>query len=147
MSPPAEPSATATVSLRSIRRAAIFSASGSRLSMGLFRSEFDPPKSAGWRRRHSLERQLLQAGGGLRDVDVAFGIGRDVVPRPKLARDRDLADDVECLAVDHDNGLATTDIKELLLGVGRQREVARERRGGADQLLYEFAVARKHLDA
>ena len=70
-----------------------------------------------------------------------------MVARSDLARDLDFAHDVERLAVDHDDGLAAADIEELLLRIGRQGEIARERRRGVDQLLDELAVAREHLHA
>ena len=70
-----------------------------------------------------------------------------MVAGAELARHLDLADDLERLAVDDGDGLAAADIEELLLRIGRQREVARERRVGADQLLHELAVAGEHLHA
>jgi hypothetical protein len=44
-----------------------------------------PPLTLLGRRRHALEVELLQAGAGLRDVDVALRIRRDVVAGAELA--------------------------------------------------------------
>src|ERR1043166_1644574 len=99
-------------------------------------------RSLGWMssaasgRRHAFELELLQARGGLRDVDVALGIGRAVRAPPELAWHLDPAHYFERLAVNDQNALAGADVEELLRCVGRERKVARERRRGPDELLH-----------
>src|SRR5215470_10903604 len=98
-------------------------------------------------RRHALEPELLHPGGGLRDVDVALGVGRDVMARPEDARGRNRTHDLERLAVDHRDVFLGADVEELLLRIGRQRQIACKACLGSDQLLYELAILREHLDA
>src|SRR5262245_32750110 len=104
-------------------------------------------RSLSARGRHALEGELLHPVGGRRYVDVALGVGRDLVTATHHARDIDRAREREGLAVDHCDGLAIADIEELLLGIRRQREVARKQRVGLDQLLDELAVVAEHLYA
>src|SRR5262249_27461926 len=98
-------------------------------------------------RRHPFEHQLLHSGGGLREIDIAFGIGRDVMTRSKNPGRPDRAHDIESLAIDDGDTFVGADVKELLLRVGRQRQIPCKWRLGPDQLLYELAVVGKHLDA
>src|SRR6202040_3507399 len=57
------------------------------------------------------------------------------------------SDLIERLAIDDRNGLAAADIEELLRRIGGERQVARKRGLGSDQLLHELAVAGEHLHA
>ena len=70
-------------------------------------------------RRHPFEHQLLHSCGGLRDVDIAFGIGRDMMAGSQNAGRLDRADDFERLAIDDGNAFAVADVEELLLRVRR----------------------------
>src|SRR5437763_17179572 len=62
-------------------------------------------------RRHAFERQLLHSGGGLREIDIAFGIGRDVVARSQNAGRLDRAHHIERLAIDDANAFVTAHIQ------------------------------------
>ena len=50
-------------------------------------------------------------------------------------------------AIDDDDVHAVADVQELLHGIVRQRQVARELRVGLDQLFHERAVRRERLNA
>ena len=50
-------------------------------------------------RRHPFEYQLLHSGGGLREIDIAFGVSRDVMARSQNAGRLDRAHDIERLAI------------------------------------------------
>src|SRR5438067_2521704 len=55
--------------------------------------------------QHPFEYQLLQSGGGLREIDIAFGVGRDVMARSQNTGRLDRADHIEALAIDDGNSL------------------------------------------
>src|SRR6266705_3256525 len=74
------------------------------------------------RGRHAFIRELLHPVAGLGDVDIALGVGRNVVARADDAGGLDFAHDAERLAVDDRNALVVPDIEELLFGVLRQGE-------------------------
>src|SRR6185503_21038858 len=97
--------------------------------------------------RHAFETELLHAIAGAGHVKVAFLIGGDLVPASQHTRALNAADDLERLAIDDRDFLSIADVEELLLRVRRQRQVARKRRIGLDQLLYELAVVGEHLHA
>src|SRR4029077_12537786 len=63
------------------------------------------------------------------------------------ARRLDRAHDIERLAINDGNAFVGAHIQELLSGVGGQRQIARKRRAGSDQLLHELAVVGEHLNA
>src|SRR5215510_13149666 len=53
--------------------------------------------------RHSLEHELLHASTGQRDVEIALGIGGDVMPAADQSVAADEVDNFERLAIhDHD---------------------------------------------
>src|SRR5262249_57877452 len=70
-----------------------------------------------------------------------------VMTRSKNPGRPDRAHDIESLAIDDGDTFVCADVKELLLRVGRQRQIPCKWRLGPDQLLYELAVVGKHLDA
>src|SRR6476619_4010603 len=82
-------------------------------------------------RLHPFEYQLLHSGGGLREIDIAFGVSRDVMPRSENAGRLDRAHDLERLAINDGNAFVGTHIQELLSSVGGQRQIACKRRVGA----------------
>src|SRR4051812_15637681 len=59
----------------------------------------------------------------------------------------DAADNLHRLPIDDDDVVAVADIEELLIGISREREVARELRVGLDDLFQELAVGGERLDA
>jgi hypothetical protein len=75
-------------------------------------------------RQHPFEYQLLDSGGGLREINIAFGVSRDVMARSQNAWRLDRAHDIERLAINDGNafvGLArsTTSRDDCLLCCGR----------------------------
>ena len=54
-------------------------------------------------RRHPFEHQLLHSGGSLREIDIAFGVSRDVMARSQNAGRLDRAHDIERLAINDGN--------------------------------------------
>jgi hypothetical protein len=97
--------------------------------------------------RHPFECQFLQSGGGLLDVEISFRIDCNLMAPSDNARRLDVAYNLQRLAINNVNAIATADIQKLLGWVRRQRQVAGKRLAGSDQLLEEFAVFGKHLDA
>jgi hypothetical protein len=61
-------------------------------------------------RRQPFKCQFLQAGGSLRDVEISFRIGRNLVTRSDNARRLDVAHNLQRLAIENVNALATADI-------------------------------------
>src|SRR5438874_13443909 len=99
----------------------------------------------GRRRRHALERQLLQSHRRPGDVDISLRICRDVVAAADLSRQLDAADYLHRLPIDDDDVVAVADVEKLLVGIRREREVAREGRIGLHDLLEELPVSRERL--
>src|SRR5437867_10664373 len=99
------------------------------------------------RRRHSLERQLLQSRCRLHDVEIALGIDINVMTRSEDACRLGTADNLQRLAIENENLVASTNIEELLIGIRRQCEIAGKGYVSPDDLLYELALFRKHLNA
>jgi len=98
-------------------------------------------------RRHPFEYQLLHSSGGLREIDIAFGVSRDVMARSQNAERLDRAHDIERLAINDGNAFVGAYIQELLSSVGGQRQIACKSRTGSDQLLHEPAIVSEHLNA
>src|ERR1035438_628311 len=69
--------------------------------------------------RHPFECQFLQSGGGLRDVEISFRIGRDLMARSDNARRLNVAHNLQRLAINNVNAIATADIQKLLGWVWR----------------------------
>ncbi len=67
----------------------------------------------------------------MREIDIAFGVSRDVMPRSQNAGRLDRAHDIERLAINDGNAFVGTHIQELLSSVGGQRQIACKRRVGA----------------
>src|SRR5258708_39225742 len=67
--------------------------------------------------------------------------------RPDYGWGFDIASNRQCVAIDDKNVIAAADVEELLVGIRRQSQIARKRFAGSDQLLQEFAVFGKHLNA
>src|SRR5260370_35232988 len=67
--------------------------------------------------------------------------------RPDYACGLDIAHNLQCLAIEDKNVIAAADVEELLVGIRRQSQIERKRFAGSDQLLQEFAVFGKHLNA
>src|SRR5262249_1846463 len=84
--------------------------------------------------RHSFKSQLLKSGSCLCDIQITFGVSRDLMARADHARRLDVADDLERLAIKDENSIAASDIKELLVGIRRHREVASKRYVGLNEL-------------
>src|SRR5579871_3473387 len=61
------------------------------------------------------------------------------------ARWLDRLDDVEGLAVHHNDALGPAHIEEPLPAVRRERQILRKRNIGTDELLHERAVRQEHL--
>src|SRR5438128_7271355 len=78
------------------------------------------------RRRHPLEGKFLESVARLRDVDIAFRIGGDVMAPTDLARNLYRPSDLERLAIDDGDLLAVSDVQELLVRVRGQGQVRRE---------------------
>src|SRR5207249_10886845 len=78
-------------------------------------------------RRHPFECQLLHSGGGLRDIEIAFRIGRDLVARSTHARWFDVATNLELLAVANENAIAAADIEVLLAHIRTPRQIRSKR--------------------
>src|SRR5213080_102492 len=87
-------------------------------------------------RRHPLECQFLHSHRGLRDVDIPFRIDCDLVACSKNPRRLNIADNLQRLAIENENAISTADVKVLLVRIWRQREVARKRNVGLDELLH-----------
>ena len=62
------------------------------------------------RRRHAFKRQLLQTTCGLGDIEVALGVGGDVVAGAELARHFNHAEKVQALAVEDCDSLAGANV-------------------------------------
>src|SRR5947209_5412008 len=101
----------------------------------------------GLRRRHSLERQLLQSRCRLHDVEIALRIDINVMTRSEDARRLGTADDLQRLAIENEDLVASTNIEELLIGIRRECEIAGKSYVSPGDLLYELALFRKHLNA
>src|SRR5262245_5677623 len=84
--------------------------------------------------RHSFKSQLLKSGSCLCDIQIAFGVSRDLMARADHARQLDVAQNLERVVVENENSVATSDIKELLVGIWRQGEVAGKRYVGLNEL-------------
>ena len=69
---------------------------------------------------HPPERQLLHARARRRDVEIAPGIGRDMVAGAQDALGADRSEDLERRAVDDDDAVIAPDVEELLLRVRGQ---------------------------
>src|SRR5207249_1935701 len=78
-------------------------------------------------RRHSFERQFLHTRRGLRDVQISFRIAGNLMPGSNDASRLDVTYNLERLAIHNENAVPSADIKELLVRIGRQSEIARER--------------------
>src|SRR5881296_359644 len=99
------------------------------------------------RRRHSLERQLLQSRCRLHDVEIALGIDINVMTRSEDTRRLGTADNLQRLAIENEDLVASTNIEELLIGIRRECEITGKRYVSPGDLLYELALFRKHLNA
>src|SRR5947209_5972406 len=100
------------------------------------------PAGRSLRRRHPLECKFLESVARLRDVDIAFRVGGDVMAAADLARNLDRPSDLERLAIDDGDLLAVSDVQELLVRVRGQGQVPRELRVGPDQLFHELPIGR-----
>src|SRR5262249_57767012 len=58
----------------------------------------------------------------------------------------DVTHNLERLTIKDENTVTAADIKKLLIRVGRQGQIAGERRAVSDELLYELAILVEHLD-
>src|SRR5215510_14099913 len=84
--------------------------------------------------RHSFKSQLLKSGSCLCDIQITFGVSCDLMACADHARRLDVADNLERVAIENENSVATSDIKELLVGIWRQGEVAGKRYVGLNEL-------------
>src|SRR5438093_8934899 len=107
-----------------------------------------PPRPLlGLCRRHSLERQLLQSRCRLHDVEIALRIDINVMTCSEDACRLGTADNLQRLAIENEDLVASTNIEELLIGIRRQCEIAGKSYVSPDGLLYELALFRQHLNA
>src|SRR5262249_38548373 len=90
---------------------------------------------------------LLHSCRGLRDVDIPSRIDGDLVSRSDDSLWLNVTGDLEGLAIEDEDAVAAAHVKELLVRIRRQREIARKRNVSSHQLLQKCAVFREHLNA
>src|SRR3989442_1085477 len=93
------------------------------------------------------ERELFESPRRLHDVEIALGIDSNVMTCSEDACWLGTADNLQRLAIENENLVAATNIEELLIGIRRQCEIAGKGYVSPDDLLYELALFRKHLNA